>query len=263
MDTQKSVWLRAELGNNQAFGAIVVIAVLWAIQSASAEPLPTRPDAVRGLVRAVEQAQIATDLQTRVAKIGFQEGERFRKGDVIVEFDCRKQRAELTASEATLLEMTLTLDKYRLLQRAQAAGKNDLEIAEARAAKASAETQGLRSHLEQCVLKAPYDGRVLEMNLHAHESPQPGKPFVGIISDGALEIDLIVPSDWLRWLAVGEQTTFTVDETKTDFLISVSRIGASVDAISQTVKIVAVFADPPAKVLSGMSGTAIFTHAGG
>ena len=240
---------------------MVALALILTAYPAGAET--AKPDAVRGIVRAVEQAQIATDLQTRVAKIAFQEGERFRKGDTIVEFDCRKQRAELAASEATLLEMTLTLDKYRMLQRAQAAGKNDLEISEARTAKATAEADGLRAHLEQCTLKAPYDGRVLEMNLHAHESPQPGKPFIAIVSDGALEIDLIVPSDWARWLVVGEPLAFTVDETKTEFAATVSRIGASVDAISQTIKIAAVFKAPPAKVLPGMSGTAMFTRAGG
>ncbi len=249
--------------NRFSLSLLATAATVMAAPTIHAETVPTRINAARGLVRAVEQAQIATDLQTRVAKIGFQEGERFRKGDVIVEFDCGKQRAELAASEAQLLEMTLTLDKYRLLQRAQAAGKNDLEISEARAAKAAAETQGLRSHLEQCILKAPYDGRILEMNLHAHESPQPGKPFVGIVSDGALEIDLIVPSDWLSWLAPGDKLTFAVEETKTELQASISRIGASVDAISQTVKIVAVFSAPPIKVLPGMSGTATFLHAGG
>jgi membrane fusion protein, multidrug efflux system len=263
MDIPKLAWLRADMRTRCAFGLALAATAIWASQASGAESVAPRPDAVRGLVRAVEQAQIATDLQTRVAKIAFQEGERFRKGDVIVEFNCSKQRAELAASEAQLLEMTLTLDKYRLLQRAQAAGKNDLEISEARAAKAAAETQGLRAHMEQCVLKAPYDGRVLEMNLHAHESPQPGKPFIGIVSDGALEIDLIVPSDWLRWLVAGDKLKFTVEETRTEFSASVSRIGAAVDAISQTVKIVAVFEEAPVKVLPGMSGTAIFSHAGG
>jgi membrane fusion protein, multidrug efflux system len=261
--TQRSASSRAEILPMLRFGLLAMLVLMLGLQPVCAQSLSKKPDAVRGIVRAVEQAQIATDLQTRVAKIGFQEGERFRKGDTIVEFDCRKQRAELAASQAQLLEMTLTLDKYRLLQRAQAAGKNDLEIAEARAAKAAAETEGLRAHLEQCTLVAPYDGRVLELSLHTHESPQSGKPFIAIVADGTLEIDMIVPSDWARWLVVGDTLAFTVDETKSEYEAAVSRIGASVDAISQTIKIAAVFKAPPARVLPGMSGTAAFTRAGG
>ena len=218
---------------------------------------------VRGIVRAVDQAMISTDLAVRAAKINFQEGERFRAGDVIVEFDCRKQRADLAAAEAQLLEMTLTLDKFQLLAKAQAAGRNEIEIAQARAAKATAEANGLTARLDQCVLVAPYAGRVVELTLHALETPQPGHPFIGIVSDGALEIDLIVPSTWASWLKVGEPFGFLVDETKIRHEVSVKRIGAAVDAISQTIKIVAEFKSPPGTVLPGMSGTAQFQRAGG
>jgi membrane fusion protein, multidrug efflux system len=224
---------------------------------------PTKLEAVRGIVRASEQAMISTDLLTRVVKIGFQEGERFKAGDVIVEFDCRKQRAELAAAQAQLLEMTLTLDKFRVLQRAQAAGKNEIEISEARVAKATAEADGLKAHLSQCTLIAPYNGRVMELTLHPHESPQQNKPYIGIVSEGALEIDLIVPSEWARWLKVGETFTFVVDETKTTHDIEVKRIGAAVDAISQTLKIVAGFSGGTQSVLPGMSGVAQFSRAGG
>ena len=222
-----------------------------------------KADEVRGIIRAVDQAMISTDLAARASKINFQEGDRFRKGDVIVEFDCRKQRADLAAAEAQLLEMTLTLDKYRLLVKAQAAGKNEIEIAEARAAKATAEAEGLKSRLDQCVLVAPFDGRVLELTLHVHESPQPGHPFIGLVSDGGLEIDLIVPSAWASWLKTGDPFGFLVDETKSNHEVTVKRIGAAVDAVSQTIKIVASIKNSNGNVLPGMSGAALLQREGG
>jgi membrane fusion protein, multidrug efflux system len=252
--TPKSVWPSAKL----AF-----LACLAAALPTHAQTPATAPDAVRGIVRAFEQAMISTDLQTRAKKINFQEGERFKKGDVLIEFDCGKQRAELAASEAQLLEMTLTLDKFRVLQRAQAAGKNDIEIAEARVAKATAETSGLKSHIDHCILVAPYGGRVLELTVHPLESPQPGKPFIGIVADNQLEIDLIVPSEWARWLKVGEPFAFAVDELTVTHDVTVVRIGAAVDPISQTIKIVGVFKGSTGSVLPGMSGTAHFARVGG
>jgi membrane fusion protein, multidrug efflux system len=206
---------------------------------------------------------ISTDLQTRVKKIGFQEGERFKKGELLVSFDCARQQAGLAATEAQQLEMQLTLDKYRVLQRVQAVGKNELEISEARVAKASAETQALRAQLLQCNLIAPFDGRVLELGLHEHETAQPGKPFIGIVSEGALEIDLIVPSDWARWVTTGFDFKFFVDETQSSHDVAVKRIGAAVDPISQTIKVVAIFKEPAAGVLPGMSGTALTNRTGG
>jgi membrane fusion protein, multidrug efflux system len=206
---------------------------------------------------------ISTELTMRVASIAFMEGERFKKGDVLVEFDCRKPRAELAAAEAQHHEMKLTLDNNRLLQKAQAVGRHDFEVSASRVVKAAAEAEALRVRLDQCRLIAPYDGRVLDLSLHAHETPQPGKPFIGIVAEQDLEIDLVVPSQWVRWLTVGSALTFSVDETGSAHQGRVKRIGASVDPISQTIKIVAAFDQMTTAILSGMSGTAEFSKSGG
>lgn len=220
-------------------------------------------DNVRGIVRAVNMAMISTQLPARAAKIAFQEGERFRKGDILVAFDCRKQRAELASAEAQQLEMTLNLDNFKVLQRVQAAGQHDLRVSQARAAKASAEADVLRAHIDECSVVAPFDGRVLELSLHEHEIPAPGKPFIGLVAEGALEIDLIVSSKLIQNLKIGTEFTFFVDETQTSETAIIKRVGAAVDPISQTIKIVAVFKNAVTDVLPGMSGTGQFDKLGG
>jgi membrane fusion protein, multidrug efflux system len=243
----------------------LVAASLLAIgpQWVGAEPRPvadsaTKSSAARGIVHALEQASISTELATRVSATHFKEGQAFKKGDRILEFDCRRQRAALAAAEAQQLEMQLTLDKFRLLQRAQSVGKNDLEVAQARVAKATAESDGLRSPLDQCVVLAPFDGRIVELSLQKYEAAQPGKPFLAIASTGSPEIDLIVPSAWARWIKAGVPFQFFVDELGIAFDAEVTRIGAAVDPISQTIKLAAVFKRDESGVLPGMSGTAHF-----
>jgi membrane fusion protein, multidrug efflux system len=255
----KSIWRCV----NSFSRFLSIAAVLTANTSLlSAEPRTaagnTRSSAARGIVHAVEQASISTELATRVAAVHFKEGDTFQKGSTIVEFDCRRQRAALAATEAQQLEMQLTLDKYRLLQRAQSVGKNDLEVAEARLAKAVAESAGLRSTLDQCTVIAPFDGRIIESNLQRYETAQPGKPFLAIASTDNPEIDLIVPSSWARWLEPGLPFQFLVDELNVMFDAEVTRTGAAVDPISQTIKIAAIFKRPVPGVLPGMSGTAHF-----
>jgi membrane fusion protein, multidrug efflux system len=220
-------------------------------------------DKVRGIVRAVDMAMISTQLPARAAKIAFQEGERFRKGDILVAFDCRKQRAELASAEAQQLEMTLNLDNFKVLQRVQAAGQHDLRVSQARVAKASAEADVLRAHIDECSVVAPFDGRVLELSLHEHEIPAPGKAFIGLVAEGALEIDLIVSSKWIQNLKIGTEFTFFVDETQSSETAIIKRVGAAVDPISQTIKIVAVFKNAVTDILPGMSGTGQFDKLGG
>jgi membrane fusion protein, multidrug efflux system len=232
-----------------------------AVPLAASKEIAKEP--IRGIIRAVETAMISTELTMRVAKIGYLEGEQFKKGDMLVEFDCRRPRAELAAAEAQHHEMKLTLDNNRVLQKVQAVGRHDFDVSMSRVVKAAAEAEALRVRLDQCRVIAPYDGRVLELSLHEFETPQPGKPFIGIVAASNLEIDLVVPSQWVRWLTVDAPLSFSVDETGAAHLARVKRIGASVDPISQTIKIVAAFDQATPTILSGMSGTAEFSKSGG
>lgn len=240
-------------------GLWLLIAVL-APSGAAAEVADGRPleVPVRGVVRSTEQASISTELATRVSAVHAREGEAFNAGDKLLEFDCRRQKATLAASEAQQLEMQLSVDKNRLLLRTQSVGKNDLEVSEARLAKAKAESDALRSPLDQCVVIAPFKGRVLELNLQLYETSQPGKPFIGLVSNSRLEIDLIVPSHWVRKIATGTPLKFRVDELGRSVEAMVGRIGAAVDPVSQTVKVIATFDNSAEAVLPGMSGIATF-----
>ena len=254
MSKRQSPWL-----SKVRVGAFSGLALLAAQSHVTAEPAdPSGP--IRGVVRPQRQATISTDFQASVAAAKFKEGDRFRKGDVLIEFDCRRHQAELAAAEAQTLEMRLALENNVTLDKYKAVGKSDLEISRARVKRTEADASGLRARLDQCKVVAPFDGRIAELGIHEHEMPAPGKPFLTIIEDQKLEIELIVPSEWLKWLKPETTFVFAIDETLSAFPARVSRIGAAVDPVSQTVKVMGFFdADAAASgILSGMSGAAQF-----
>ena len=218
---------------------------------------------IRGVVRPLRQAAIATEIVAKVETIGFREGERFKKGQLLIAFDCRRHMAELASAEAQHQEMKVALETNAFLEKRNAGSRQDLEIAKARAAKAAADVDGLRVRLDQCMIKAPFDGRVAELTINEHEMPVTGKPIIAVLADGELEIDLILPSDWLGWLKEKMEFTFVIDETARSYQGEVVRIGAAVDTISQTIKITGRFGNVDAAVLPGMSGAATFSNTGG
>lgn len=218
---------------------------------------------VRGVVKAIDQAALSTDLNARVSKIGFREGQAFKKGDLLAAFDCERYKAEAQSADANYREMRLTLDSNEHLEKLSAVGKHDVGISKARADKARAEAQGLQSRLAQCEVVAPFDGRISELSVNLYEQPQPNKPYLVIVGYGRLEIELIVPSHWLSWLKPGAEFQFNVDETKKIYHARVDRIGAAVDAVSQMVKLIAVFDTATDSVLPGMSGVARFASPNG
>ncbi|MEQ1669325.1 MAG: efflux RND transporter periplasmic adaptor subunit [Hyphomicrobium sp.] len=218
---------------------------------------------VRGVIRALDQAALSTELQARVTIIGFREGQAFKKGDLLVAFDCERYRAEAQSADAVAREMRLTLESNQQLEKFRAVGKHDVEISRARVDKAEAEARSMKSRLQYCDVFAPYDGRVAELTINQYEQPQLNKPFLVIVGQSRLEIEVIVPSHWLSWLKPGTPLAFQVDETKREYAARVVRIGASVDAVSQMIKVIATFDAAVADVLPGMSGAAHFSRPNG
>ena len=75
--------------------------VLAAIGALSLIPPPARAlEPVRGVVRAVQEAWLTTELNARVTGVSRREGEAFVKGEVLITFDCDKYRFDLEAARA-------------------------------------------------------------------------------------------------------------------------------------------------------------------
>jgi RND family efflux transporter MFP subunit len=242
-----------------AVGAICVTAgIVWFAPMGLADGGAVL-DTVRGIVKPQAEATISSELIANVVSVPFKTGERFRVGEPILRFDCRRYGAELSAARAELKSARLTLKLNQGLRQHMAIGQHDLAISAAKLEQVEAELEMRRLRQDQCVITAPFDGRIVERLVNEHEMPQPSKPLLKIIKEGALELGLVVPSNWLVWLRSRDVFRFRVEETQTVHQARVLRVGAMVDPISRTVNVEAQLLDVSDQVRPGMSGKATFT----
>ena len=61
-------------------------------------------------------------------------------------------------------------------------------------------------------------------------------------------------SSWLRWLREGQTLRVAIDETRRTYPARFTRIGARVDPVSQSVKVVATIDGRFPELMPGMSG---------
>jgi RND family efflux transporter MFP subunit len=215
---------------------------------------------VRGVVKPNAQATIVTDLVAKITHIAVKEGDRFKKGDTLLQFNCGRYYADLKAAQAEYRAEKITYRANIRLNKRRAIGRSEVDIARAKMERAEAAVAGIKVRTSDCKIKAPFNGRVVERKANEHEFSAQDKPLFVLLDDSSLEVDLIVPSAWLTWLKKGSAFDFIVDENAKTYQASIIRIGAAVDAVSQTIKITGLFKTKPADVLSGMSGTALFTQ---
>jgi RND family efflux transporter MFP subunit len=220
-------------------------------------------ETLRGIVRAVNEAMIGTDLIFPIASLPFREGQSFAKGDILVAFDCSDLEAQVKSAEAVLRAETITHENNARLARSKAVGTFEVALSGAKKDQAAAELEAYQSKMSRCVVRAPYDGRIAFMRAHEHETPEPNQPMMQIVSEGDLEIETLLPSSWLKWLKPGTPFGITIDETGEKRQAQVSRIAAIVDPVSQTVKVTGRFTGDTKGILPGMSGPTEFSPASG
>jgi len=222
--------------------------------SSSAAELST----IRGVVKATAQATLASQVQGRISRLPFKEGQRFKKGALLVALDCSKYEAELASAQAEHRGKKKTHENNLHLAKHQAVGTLEVEISEADADKAFAAVQAARVNVNGCTVRAPFPGRVVKTIVNEHENVFPNDQLISLLDDSLLEIELILPSKSLAWLKIGTPFEYAVDETGLRYSAVVQDLGANVDPASQTVKVKGLFRVQPDNVLAGMSGTASF-----
>lgn len=226
--------------------------------TATVSPLPTE---ARGVLRAVNQAVISSELNAKVTEMLFREGDSFHKGDTLVRFDCSVYQAQQAASQAAAKAAQEDLAQNQQLGEMKSVGRHAIALSAAHLAQAQAESQVYQIQASRCRILAPFDGQVVSRKIQNFEYVSQGTPLLEIVDNRNLEIHLLVPSKWLTTIKPGHRFIFTPDETGTPLNAEVLRIGARIDESSQTLTLIGRVLNPDKTLLAGMSGNARFTEA--
>ncbi|MDB5365439.1 MAG: efflux transporter periplasmic adaptor subunit [Rhodospirillales bacterium] len=235
------------------------LAALAPVASAQDPKAPAPAREIRAQLVAVDTAVISAELAGKIELLPFKDGERFKTGDVLAALDCAIHRARLSKAEAALDRTTKKLRTSQRLGEMKSIGALEIDLAAAEQAEAAAEVRFGRATVERCTIKAPYDGRVVAAPAKRYQYIGEGQPLIEIVSEGALEIELLLPSRWLSFVKPGYRFDVEIDETGKPYPVEVTRISGRVDPVSQSVRIYAVPAGRFPELLAGMSGRARIT----
>jgi membrane fusion protein, multidrug efflux system len=197
---------------------------------------------------------LSSETAGSIDHLAVREGDSFKEGQLLVHIDCSQQRAQLDEAQAILgaAEQSRSVNK-RMLEL-KSGGVLEANLSAAEVVKAQAKMHSIQVVLSKCSVTAPYQGRVVEQKVREHQYVQAGQPMLEILDDSALEVEFIAPSRWLAWIRAGSAFQIQVDETGASYGAKVSRVGAKVDAVSHSVKIIGEITGKTLGLTAGMSG---------
>lgn len=227
-------------------------------RNSTAGTLTNSSDAVRVLLVPTREVVLTSLAVDRVIGVSVDDGDRVKKGQVLVELSCDETRASLTVAKSRAAQYKMIHEANKELFAEDAITELDLELSAAKVDEGEGEVALAAAQMQRCVIKAPYDGTAVVVNVIDFANVQVGEPLLTIIDNSDFELILNVPSVWLRSRDKLIQKVFevTFDETGKTYQAIVDRIGSVIDPSSRTVQLTAVIPGNNLDLVPGMSGNA-------
>lgn len=148
-------------------------------------------------IEAVQQATVSAQTSGRVIEVNFDIDDYVAKDTVIVRMRDKEQKAALDAARAQLKEAQMNYERARDLLERKLASKADFDKTEVALQAARAGVDQAQEQLEHTVVRAPYNGIVVERHIELGETASAGQPLMTGLSLDKLRADANVSQAYI------------------------------------------------------------------
>jgi membrane fusion protein, multidrug efflux system len=213
----------------------------------------TDPLEALGTLRANETVRITATVSEVITQINFEDGQKVRAGDVLVQLAHAEETALLAEAESQAEEAKLQHERVvRLVAQGNAPeALLDERRREWRAAEARAEAA--RSRLRERTIRAPFDGRVGLRQVSPGTLVVPGDTITTVVDDSHMKLDFTVPSIYLATVARGtpiEATTPVFPNRR--FAGEVTSLDSTIDPVTRSITVRAIIPNEQQDLVPGM-----------
>ena len=168
------------------------------------EQIADRVEAL-GTLRANESIQVTSTVSERIIELNFDDGDDITAGQVLVRLERQEEEADLKAAEAILAEREAAYERTKQLANRDFASKANLDEGLANLLEAQAAVDTVKAHLEDRVIRAPFDGRIGLRTISPGALVETGDIITTLDDISLVKLDFNVPSAYLSTLKPGLQ----------------------------------------------------------
>lgn len=192
-----------------------------------------------GTVESVHETPLSLQTAGRVLAVNCKNGNRVRKGQLLVRVDNTQAMNALRSAEASL---RYAEDGYKRLKQVHEAGAvTDQKIVEVESQLAQARSlrDAARRQVKECELTAPCDGVVSDMDIAVGQTVVPGFRLLTIIDLTAYQVRFTVPESEVGNLNVGQQGEIECAAVQHSFPVTITEKGLTANRLAHTYELTA------------------------
>jgi membrane fusion protein (multidrug efflux system) len=237
--------MAAQSNPPQAVSTAVVTLALW-------QP---RLEAV-GSARAVNGANLSSQISGIVSAIHFESGADVRQGAPLVDLTAEDDIAHLEALKATTELARLTYERDQRLVKTKAISEQTVDTDKWTLKNDEAQVAQQQALVDYKSIKAPFSGRLGIRQVDLGQFLAAGTTVVTLQQLDPIYVDFFLPEQALAQIKVGQHVAAKIDAYPShSFDGTISAINSLVDVATRNVQIRATFNNPDSRLLPGMFAT--------
>ena len=164
-----------------------------------------------GALRANQGVTLRPEVSGRVLRLGFADGQRVKRGQLLVQLDDNLQQAQLQQAMAQSSIARTNLQRNRELVAQNFVSQSVVDQAQASLEVAEAQVAVTRAQLQRMALLAPFDGIVGIRSVSVGDYVKDGADLVQVEDVSSVWVDFRLPERYLSQLKPGQPVAITLD----------------------------------------------------
>lgn len=222
------------------------------VAAARLMPLAERLEAL-GTLKANESVHLTSNVTETISVVRFEDGQRVREGDILVELTSVEQHAQLEEAQVRVGEAERQYQRVKALVGQGAASESLLDERKRDLDTARAVLLAIESRLADRLIKAPFDGVLGLRNVSRGTLVEPGDTITTLDDDGLMKLDFSVPSIYMTALKPGLQIEARADAYGDRAFEGVVRgVDSRIDPVTRSIQVRAIIPNPERTLKPGL-----------
>jgi len=164
-----------------------------------------------GTLRARQSVLLKPEVSGRITRLGFSDGQRVKRGQLLIQLDDALQAAQLQQAEAQEAIARTQLQRNRELLAQSFVSPSVVDQAEATLKVATAQVALARAQLERLQVRAPFDGVAGIRLVNLGEYVKDGSELVSVEDASSMWVDFRLPERFVPRLRLGQDVDLSLD----------------------------------------------------
>jgi membrane fusion protein (multidrug efflux system) len=192
---------------------------------------------VPGTVIPAEQVELRSEIQGKVISILFNEGQRVRKGELLVKLFDADLQAQLRKTEAQIKLAEQTLKRLSELLKINGSSRQEFDEAEAMLEQLKADADLIKARISQTEVRAPFSGLTGIRYVSEGAVINNNQIIARLIEDTGMKAEFSVPERYADNIKAGEKVTLRNPATKKNFSAVIYAMDALISESNRALRI--------------------------